>query len=136
MRSRRSRSSQPRLHRHPEASLPRRQPEPIDPTGPDTPTGQANRVHLTGQVAVREPLRYSPGGVPILTLHLTHLSKQNEAGAPRQVALEIEMVAIGEVAIKLDAVSAGRWLTATGFLAHPSRRSRRVVLHVNEFEID
>jgi primosomal replication protein N len=116
--------------------LPRRQPDPIERTGPDVPHGQANRVHLGGQVAAREPLRYSPGGVPILTLQLAHVSEQDEAGAPRQVALEIEAVAIGQTAVRLDAVSPGQRLTATGFLANRSRRSRRVVLHVNEFEID
>ena len=50
--------------------------------------------------------------------------------------MEIELLAIGEVAIKLDAVLPGHRITATGFLANRSRRSRRVVLHVNEFEID
>jgi primosomal replication protein N len=50
--------------------------------------------------------------------------------------VEIELVGIGEVARQLDAVLPGQRLTATGFLARRSRRSRRVVLHVNEFEIE
>jgi primosomal replication protein N len=52
------------------------------------------------------------------------------------VELEMELLAIGEVAMKLDAVRPGQRVTARGFLANRSRRSRRVVLHVNEFEID
>ena len=45
-------------------------------------------------------------------------------------------MAIGALAVKLDAVLPGQRITASGFLANRSRRSRRVVLHVNEFEID
>ena len=115
----------------------RRQPDPTDEAPPLEAQGiQPNRVHLGGQVAAREPLRYSPAGVPIATLQLLHESRQSEGGAPRQALLEIEIVAIGEVATRLAAVLPGQRLTATGFLAKRSRRSRRVVLHVNEFEID
>jgi primosomal replication protein N len=95
-----------------------------------------NQVQLGGQVAAREPLRYSPAGVPIVELQLLHQSWQRENGAPRQAAVEIELLAIGEMALKLDAVLPGRKIRASGFLANRSRRSRRVVLHVNEFEID
>ena len=87
-------------------------------------------------MAAREPLRYSPAGVPIVALQLLHESRQTEGGAPRQAALEIEVVGIGEVATRLDAILPGQRITATGFLVKRSRRSRRVVLHVNEFEID
>jgi primosomal replication protein N len=117
--------------------LARRQPEAKDEAAPlDAQCIGPNRVQLGGQVAAREPLRYSPAGVPIVAVHLLHNSWQKEGGAPRQAAVEIELLAIGEVAIKLDAVLPGRRITATGFLANRSRRSRRVVLHVNEFEID
>ena len=94
-------------------------------------------MHLGGQVAAREPLRYSPGWRSDRRPASSHTSPgRGEGGAPRQVELEIEVVAIGEVAIRLDTVLPGQRLKATGFLAKRSRRSRRVVLHVNEFEID
>jgi primosomal replication protein N len=115
----------------------RDQPRPADAANPlEAERIQANMVQMSGEVAVREPLRYSPGGVPILALELTHRSRQSEGGVPRQVELEMELLAIGEVAMKLDAVRPGQRVTARGFLANRSRRSRRVVLHVNEFEID
>jgi len=95
-----------------------------------------NQVQLGGQVAAREPLRYSPAGIPIVAVHLLHQSWQRENGAPRQAAVEIELVAIGTLAVKLDTVQPGQRITASGFLANRSRRSRRVVLHVNELEID
>lgn len=94
-----------------------------------------NGVELSAQVLAREALRYSPAGVPILTLQLAHRSTQSESGVPRQVELEIEAMAVGNVALRLDAVAPGQALTARGFLANRSLRSRRVVLHVNEFEL-
>ena len=87
-------------------------------------------------MVTREPLRYSPAGIPIAAVQLLHQSWQSENGAPRQAAVEIELVAIGVLAVKLDAVLPGQRITASGFLANRNRRSRRVVLHVNEFEID
>ena len=93
-------------------------------------------MQLGGQVAAREALRYSPAGIPIVALHLLHQSWQRENGAPRLAAVEIELLAFGEVALRLDKVQPGQRMNASGFLANRSRRSRRVVLHVNEFEID
>jgi len=117
--------------------LARRQPDATDEAAQlDAQRIGPNLVQLGGQVAAREPLRYSPAGIPIVALQLLHQSWQREGGAPRQAAVEIELLAIGEVAMRLDAVLPGHRITATGFLANRSRRSRRVVLHVNEFEID
>jgi primosomal replication protein N len=96
----------------------------------------ANEVRLTGQVVTREALRYTPAGVPVVSLVLEHSSQQLEARVPRRVDLEIEATAIGEVAQRLDGVLPGQALRLSGFLAKRSRRSRRVVLHVNEFEIE
>jgi primosomal replication protein N len=81
-------------------------------------------------------LRYSPGGVPILTMTFAHQSRVAEAGAPRVVDLTIEALAIGKVALELDRVEQGRTLTVRGFLTNRSRRSTRAVLHVNEFELE
>jgi primosomal replication protein N len=109
-------------------------PRPAQQEWPETV--HPNRVTLDGEVVTREPLRYSPAGVPILSLQLAHRSQQTEGGVPRQAELEIEAVAVGELALKLNALQPGQRLTATGFLTRRSRRSRRVVLHLNEVQID
>jgi primosomal replication protein N len=87
-------------------------------------------------VAAREALRYSPGGVPILSMTFEHQSRVTEAGAARIVELTIDAVAIGQVALELDRVEQGSTLMVRGFLANRSRRSTRAVLHVNEFELE
>jgi primosomal replication protein N len=103
-------------------------------SGPDRP--DSNAVRLVARVAARETLRYSPGGIPILSMTLQHQSRLIEAGAPRVVDLSIDAVAIGKVALELDRVEQGRTLTVRGFLANRSRRSSRAVLHVNAFELE
>jgi primosomal replication protein N len=72
----------------------------------------------------------------VFAFRLSHRSRQTEAKHPREVELEAQAVALGEVAQKLAALPAGQALTLTGFLANRNRRSTQVVLHVNEFEIE
>ena len=54
---------------------------------------------------------------------------------PRQVGFEIEAMAIGDLAQDMNALQAGAAVQVTGFLSSRSKLSRRIVLHVNEFEI-
>ena len=87
---------------------------------------------LTATLSTKEPLRYSPAGVPILNCRLTHGSEQMEAGAPRTVRCEIPAVAVGEVAIRLARHALGREARFDGFLA-TRRRYEIAELHVTEF---
>ena len=95
-----------------------------------------NEVRLSARVIARETLRHTPAGIPILVLTLRHESRQVEGGMPRQVEFEIEAMAVGELAQSMNSVEAGTAVQVTGFLASRSRLSSRVVLHVNEFEIE
>jgi len=72
----------------------------------------------------------------VLSMTLSHESQQTEARVPRQVSLEIDAIAIGDVAVKLDKVGLGEVVRVQGFLANRSKRSRRAMLHVNEFDIE
>ena len=82
----------------------------------------------------RETLRHTPAGVPVLVLTLRHESNQLEAGIRRHVGFELEAMALGEVAQRLECLEAGSAVQVTGFLAARSKLSTRVVLHINEFE--
>ncbi len=98
--------------------------------------GDRNEVRLTGTIASREALRYTPAGIPVLTLSLEHASGQVEAEVPRRVELHIEAMVIGELARRMERLQVGQPVSVRGFLANRSRRSTRVILHVNEFETD
>jgi primosomal replication protein N len=97
-----------------------------------------NEVELSGRVVGREALRHTPAGIPILTFTVKHESTQIEAGISRQVGFEVEAMAVGEVARRMDAdaLQAGRSVHLQGFLASRSRLSTRLVLHVNRFEFE
>jgi primosomal replication protein N len=95
-----------------------------------------NEVQLSGQVVGREALRHTPAGIPILTFTVKHESMRVEGGMSRQVGFEVEAMAVGDVAQRMDTLQAGRKVRLRGFLATRSRLSTRLVLHVNQFEFD
>ena len=70
------------------------------------------------------PLRRTPAGIPVASCVLAHESKQVEAGLVREVSVEVQAVALGDLAAVL--AGGGSWdaLRATGFLAAKSLRSR------------
>jgi primosomal replication protein N len=90
---------------------------------------------LVAGLIEREALRYTPAGVPMVGLRLSHSSTQREAGADRQVELEIAAVAADAVALRMSRVPLGASLQVCGFLAPRRRSARSLVLHVTEFEL-
>lgn len=94
-----------------------------------------NKVVLVGKLIERGELRLTPAGLPVLNMRIAHISEQTEAGRPRSVNLELDGVALGEVAEKLDRVNTQAEFRFEGFLAQKSRLSRQTVLHVNKFDL-
>jgi primosomal replication protein N len=96
-----------------------------------------NEVLLSGQVTGREVLRHTPAGIPILAFTMKHQSTQIEGGLSRQVAFEVDAMAVGETAQRMNtALEAGQRVRLQGFLASRSRLSTRIMLHVNQFEFE
>ena len=91
-----------------------------------------NRLTLTATLATKEPLRYSPAGIPILNCRLVHQSEQIEAGLARNVTCELPAVAVGDVAGRLESKQAETEWQFTGFLA-TRRRYETAELHIIEF---
>jgi len=95
-----------------------------------------NRVTLTGEIAALEPLRHTPAGVPLRTIHIRHESVQLEAGRERKVACAVESVAIGDTAQAVTtSVSVGTMVTVEGFLANKYRTGTQLILHITNFQI-
>ncbi|MEK6209812.1 MAG: primosomal replication protein N [Pseudomonadota bacterium] len=95
-----------------------------------------NQVVLTGKLIERKELRHTPAGLSALNFRIGHVSEQIEAGRSRSVNLEIEGVALGEVAQKLSKAAQGAEYRFEGFLAMRSKLSRQPVLHVNRFDLN
>lgn len=94
-----------------------------------------NAVVLGGEIVERQPLRYTPAGIPIVQLRLAHRSRQTEARLGRDVEIDVAATAAGPVAQRIDPLALGTLIEATGFLARRSRNVRALVLHITEFEI-
>jgi primosomal replication protein N len=93
-----------------------------------------NRVQLSGQILSVQPIRYTPAGIPVTEASLGHHSDQQEAGLKRQVTCDVPVKALGELAHQLAAAQTGTRLTATGFLAAKSLKSRQLILHLESIE--
>ena len=95
-----------------------------------------NQVVLTGKLIERNELRHTPAGMPALNFRIGHVSEQVEAGRSRNVNLEIEGVALGDVAQDLSKAAQEAEYRFEGFLAMKSKLSRQPVLHVNRFDLN
>ena len=94
-----------------------------------------NRLGLTAALVEREAIRYTPAGVPIVGLKLSHQSVQREAGADRTVEMEIAAIAADRIALRIDRVALGTELKLEGFLAPRRRNVKALVLHITDFEL-
>ena len=92
-----------------------------------------NRVRIRAKLLARADLRYTPAGVAVLKVGLHHDAAVAEAGLERQLSFEIDAIALGNAAERLDRQALGVELELTGFLAPRSKRSRTLILHITEF---
>jgi len=79
-----------------------------------------------------ESLRYTPAGIPLLSVVLRHASEQIEAGMKRKVECEVNAVILGDLALK--GLKIGVQIIAQGFLARRSLKSTQLVMHINNIE--
>jgi len=87
-------------------------------------------------LAARDELRYTPAGIPALSLTLMHASAQPEAGGQRKVDLELAAVAFGPTAQALARIARGAALRCEGFLARRYRTGTTLALHIERFELN
>lgn len=94
-----------------------------------------NQTVLTASIVELGSLRHTPAGLPALDLRLEHQSRCEEAGQPRQVALNLKALALGAVAERLGRQAPGSQWRFQGFLAS-TRNGKSVVLHIQDFQQD
>ena len=93
-----------------------------------------NRLALDATLASREDLRYTPAGLPALSMTLLHASEQAEAGGRRKVDCEIAAVSFGAIAEAIARLPVGTALRCEGFLARRWRSGTTLALHITNFE--
>lgn len=87
---------------------------------------------IQAEVVQIEPLRYTPAGIPLLSVVLRHVSEQVEAGMKRKVECEVNAVVLGNLA--LTGLKLGAQVVAQGFLAKRSLKSTQLVMHINDMK--
>ena len=87
---------------------------------------------IQAEVVRIEPLRYTPAGIPLLSVVLRHVSEQIEAGMKRKVECEVNAVVLGDLALK--GLKQGVQILAQGFLAKRSLKSTQLVMHINDIK--
>jgi len=92
-----------------------------------------NRVLLNATLIERTALRYTPAGVAVIEAQLQHQSDTVEAGVSRRLQFPFVVIALGGTAKQLANESLGSELSLTGFLAPRSRRSSRLLVHVQQY---
>lgn len=91
-----------------------------------------NKLVLKAEVVQIEQLRYTPAGIPLLSVVLHHVSEQVEAGMRRKVECEVNAVALGDLALK--GLKLNSHIQASGFLAKRNLKSTQLVMHINHIE--
>ena len=95
----------------------------------------SNRCVIDGELLELDVLRYTPAGVPRISLKIRHVSTQQEAGISRQVQCDIPAVALGEAAQQVSRFQAGQSVRVEGFLAQRSLRIAQLVLHIDNINL-
>jgi len=96
-----------------------------------------NKLVIQAEVVQIEPLRYTPAGIPLLSVVLRHVSEQVEAGMKRKVECEINAVVLGDQLLgtpALKGLKQGVQIIAQGFLAKRSLKSTQLVMHINDIK--
>jgi primosomal replication protein N len=101
-----------------------------------------NQIVLSARVLEFSGLRFTPGGLPVVTLQLDHASDQFEADKSLKVALRLKAMAVGEVAEKLaqalEKLSPNEAMVdVNGFLAGSLNPNKLVTptLHITAFRM-
>jgi primosomal replication protein N len=93
-----------------------------------------NETAICGKIVEIGGLRYTPAGIAVTEFKISHVSRQIEAGKPRQIECEIAAVALGQMAETVSGIRTGSAVKLAGFLARKSRMSMQLVLHVSNID--
>ena len=93
-----------------------------------------NHLTLTARLTQRDVLRYTPAGVAVTEAVFQHEGEVTEAGVVRLINVEVDTITLGALAQRVQALALGSAVKLTGFIAPRSRRSRKLRIHITDFE--
>ncbi len=89
---------------------------------------------LSGFLTERGARRYSPAGIPFTSGNIHHESEVLENGVARKVELDLNVLAAGEWAFRLESLPLGEKVIFHGFLSPIKKQQKRLVLHIQSIE--
>lgn len=94
-----------------------------------------NELRLVGQLIVKDILRYTPAGLPVVTAQVLHESQQQEAHNQRVIRFEMPVITIGNLSNLLNQTEVGTMLECFGFLAPKKQGAKSLVLHLTQLNV-
>jgi len=91
-----------------------------------------NEYSLFGEIVYIDTKRFTPAGIPVLSLKIRNESEQSEASLKRIVNVDIESVVIGEL-VNYD-LRVGKKFSFFGFLDKKSKKSSHLVFHITQIK--
>jgi len=94
-----------------------------------------NRLELSASIVERTAVRYTPAGVPVISVTLHHQSRQMEAGTERNVDVTVPAIALGDIAGKIQGMLSNQLYRFEGFIAARSLKSQNLLFHITRFSL-
>ncbi|UDG83091.1 primosomal replication protein N [Candidatus Vallotia lariciata] len=91
-----------------------------------------NRLQLVASIISRDPVRYTPSGIPIVSCVLQHKSEAIEAGFSRHIELTISALAVGDISSKIMNCELDVCVNFDGFLARKHYNANILIFHITE----
>lgn len=96
---------------------------------------QLNQWVVSGTLTAFHDIRQSPAGLKVVPASLAYQGSVTENGIERQLAFDIEIIAVGQMADALEKCQIGDQMELSGFIAPKSKRSRQWILHIQTLNI-
>lgn len=96
----------------------------------------SNLLILTASLIAKDAIRYTPAGLPVILCQLHHDGEASEANQMRQVRMNVEAVAIGNIHHVLLAMDLGATAEFEGFLTQKTLRNERLVFHITKITLN
>ena len=93
-----------------------------------------NEAVIGGRLLKCGALRYTPAGIAVVDFVIAHSSVQSEEGARRKVQCDVDAVAIGEMAVRIEKVKIYQPLQVSGFLARNTVGNTKLMLRATSIE--
>ena len=96
----------------------------------------SNLLILTASLIAKDAIRYTPAGLPVIHCQLHHEGEVGEANQMRQVRMNVEAVAIGDIHHELVTMDLGATARFEGFLTQKTLRNERLVFHITKITLN